>query len=56
MTILRWYGIYLDKDPGCPTCGDFREALKKQYGIEGGAVAAPQPRPFPPAKKADSQG
>ena len=56
MTILRWYGVYLDKDLGCPTCGDFREALKKQYGIEGGAVAAPQSRPFPPAKKANSQG
>jgi len=56
MTILRWYGIYLDKDPGCPTCGDFRHALREQYGIEGGPLNAPQSRPFPPPEGTDSQG
>ena len=47
MTVLRWYGIYLDIDPGCPTCGDFEKALKEQYGIEGGTVGLPESRPFP---------
>lgn len=53
MTILRWYGVYIDKDPGCPTCGDFLNALKEQYGVEGGSVDAPQSRPFPPSINAD---
>ena len=47
MTVLRWYGIHLEKDPGCPTCGDFEQALKDQYGVEGGSLRAPESRPFP---------
>jgi hypothetical protein len=23
LRILRWYGIDLKRDPGCPVCGDF---------------------------------
>lgn len=56
MTILRWYGIYLPKDPGCPTCGDFRQALKEQYGVEGGSADAPQSRPFPPSGQSTRRG
>ena len=51
MTVLRWYGIYLDKAPGCPTCGNFENALKEQYGIEGGCVRAPESRPFSPGEQ-----
>jgi hypothetical protein len=40
-TILRWYGVDLEKESGCPTCGDFEKALKEQYGIEDGGVALP---------------
>lgn len=56
MTILRWYGIYIDSEPGCPTCGDFRQALKDQYGAEGGSVDAPQAFPFPPGEETEPQG
>ena len=45
-TILRWYGIYLEKDPGCPTCGDFEKAIRKEYGLEPGAGSIPI-RPAP---------
>jgi molybdopterin/thiamine biosynthesis adenylyltransferase len=41
ITILRWYGVYLEKDPGCPTCGDFEETIRKQYGIEPGIGSLP---------------
>ncbi len=33
LTILRWYGVHLEKDLACPTCGDFEGALRKQYGL-----------------------
>lgn len=33
MTILRWYGVFLDADPGCPVCGDFAAVLTKEYGL-----------------------
>lgn len=56
MTVLRWYGIYLEKASGCPTCGDFRKALKEQYGVEGGSVGTPEPRPFPPTEQTQSEG
>lgn len=49
MTVLRWYGIHLDPDTGCPTCGDFGRALKERYGVEGGSLDTPEPRPFPPS-------
>ncbi|MFX0195988.1 MAG: ThiF family adenylyltransferase [Candidatus Hodarchaeota archaeon] len=41
MTILRWYGVYLEKEPGCPTCGDFDKALREQYGLEPNTVKPP---------------
>ena len=47
MTVLRWYGIHLDIDPSCPTCGDFEQALKDSYGVDGGSSHAPESRPFP---------
>jgi len=34
MTILRWYAIFLRKDPNCPTCGDFTKALSEKYGFD----------------------
>ena len=51
MTVLRWYGIHLDIDAGCPTCGDFEKALKEQYGVEGGSLGSPESRPFPPGEQ-----
>lgn len=45
-TILRWYGIYLEKDSGCPTCGDFEKAIREEYGLEPGTGSLPtQPAP-----------
>jgi len=41
ITILRWYGVYLDKDPGCPTCGDFEKAIREKYGIDPGMAPLP---------------
>jgi len=49
MTILRWYGIYLDQEPGCPTCGDFIKSLRVQYGLNGANRNEPEVRPFPDA-------
>jgi hypothetical protein len=34
MTILRWYGVHLDADPGCPICGDFAGAVREKYGLD----------------------
>lgn len=36
MTILRWYGVYFDRDLGCPVCGDFLEAARSTYGLPSG--------------------
>lgn len=46
ITILRWYGVHLEKDPGCPTCGDFEKAVREQYGLEPGTGSIPT-RPEP---------
>jgi len=46
ITILRWYGVHLEKDTGCPTCGDFERAIREQYGLEPGTGSLPtQPAP-----------
>jgi molybdopterin/thiamine biosynthesis adenylyltransferase len=34
MTIHRWYGIYLDRDPECPGCGNFLSSLAGNYGLD----------------------
>jgi len=41
ITILRWYGVHLERDTGCPTCGEFEKAIRKQYGIEPGTGSLP---------------
>ena len=41
ITILRWYGIYLDKESGCPTCGDFEAAMREQYSLDDGMGILP---------------
>ena len=46
MTILRWYGVDLEKDPACPTCGDFEGELRKQYGLVEGDKPSILPLPF----------
>ncbi len=38
MTIHRWYGIYFDRDPECPACGNFLGALAGHYGIDLGSL------------------
>jgi molybdopterin/thiamine biosynthesis adenylyltransferase len=48
MTILRWYGIHLEREPGCPTCGDFGNALRAEYRLTDIGSGAPEARPFPP--------
>lgn len=42
MTILRWYGVHLDKNEGCPTCGNFERALREKYNLDVGAISPPQ--------------
>lgn len=56
MTILRWYGIYMEKERGCPTCGDFREVLKVQYGVIGGGISEPETRSFPSSDRKHEEG
>lgn len=33
MTILRWYGVMLERDPACPACGDFEAPLLERAGL-----------------------
>lgn len=40
MTINRWYGIYFDRDPGCPACGDFVSATATAYGLDFESIGA----------------
>lgn len=48
MTILRWYGVFFDKDEACPTCGNFEKALREQYGLEPNENAHPESSSLPP--------
>jgi molybdopterin/thiamine biosynthesis adenylyltransferase len=41
ITILRWYGVHFEKEPGCPTCGDFEGVIRKKYGVESGTGPLP---------------
>ncbi len=34
MTINRWYGIYFDREPGCPTCGGFFTVVASAHGLD----------------------
>jgi molybdopterin/thiamine biosynthesis adenylyltransferase len=34
MTIHRWYGIYFNRDPECPACGNFLSALAITYHLD----------------------
>ncbi len=38
MTIHRWYGIYFERDPECPACGNFLGSLAGHYGIDLGSL------------------
>ena len=38
MTICRWYGIYFERDPGCPSCGDFISATAEAYDLDSEAL------------------
>jgi molybdopterin/thiamine biosynthesis adenylyltransferase len=33
MTILRWYGVLLPRDPTCAACGAYDDALLARYGL-----------------------
>jgi hypothetical protein len=44
ITILRWYGVHLEKDAGCPTCGEFEKAIREKYGLEPGTGSLPTQR------------
>ena len=48
MTILRWYGVFFDKDEACPTCGNFEKALREQYSLEPNENAQPESSSLPP--------
>lgn len=45
MTINRWYGIYLDRDPACPICGDFISSIAASYGLDPTALGSPPSLP-----------
>jgi molybdopterin/thiamine biosynthesis adenylyltransferase len=34
MTINRWYGIYFDREPGCPVCGGFFSVVASAHGLD----------------------
>lgn len=34
MTIHRWYGIYIERDPQCAACGDFLSSIAGNYGLD----------------------
>ena len=34
MTINRWYGIYFDREPGCPVCGGFFTIVASAHGLD----------------------
>ena len=34
MSIMRWYGLPMDKDPACPCCGDFVRATEEQENFK----------------------
>jgi molybdopterin/thiamine biosynthesis adenylyltransferase len=42
MTINRWYGIYFDRDPECPVCGNFLSNIAANYGLNLDDFAVPQ--------------
>lgn len=48
MTILRWYGVFFDKDEACPTCGNFEKTLREQYSLEPNENAQPESSSLPP--------
>jgi hypothetical protein len=48
MTIHRWYGVYLDRDPECSACGEFLSALASHYGVD---LALVGDLPAPPEKE-----
>jgi hypothetical protein len=50
MTILRWYGVHLDKDEGCPTCGNFEKVLREKYNLDVGRINPPSYSTLPFAK------
>lgn len=41
MTILRWYAVTVEKDPECPTCGNFDKVLRNKYGLESSSDILP---------------
>jgi molybdopterin/thiamine biosynthesis adenylyltransferase len=41
MTINRWYGVYLERDPACPACGDFLAATAAAHGIDLDSIVIP---------------
>jgi hypothetical protein len=45
MTILQWYAVTFDKDPNCPTCGNFTKALSEKYGFDLKAIKPPTTLP-----------
>lgn len=40
MTINRWYGVYFDRDEGCPVCGDFVAGIAASYGLDPSKLPA----------------
>ncbi len=34
MTVLRWYGIFIPKDPNCPACGDYEADMMRKFEID----------------------
>ena len=45
MTIHRWYGIYFERDPGCPACGNFISVTATAYNLDSEALKSLPPLP-----------
>jgi hypothetical protein len=40
MTINRWYGVYFDRNEGCPVCGEFVAGIAASYGLDPSKLPA----------------
>jgi molybdopterin/thiamine biosynthesis adenylyltransferase len=55
MTILRWYGVELEREKSCHVCGDFGRAARETYGFEAGELPVLQEGPLPAGVKLEEE-
>ena len=47
ITIMRWYGVYLARELGCPECGEFESNARQEYDLSEGELPAIKARSLP---------